>query len=315
MAAAAETYSCVFCGHAEPARRFTSHEMLYGTRAAFDYFECAGCASLQIAAVPDDLAAHYPGDYYSYDRKRTPLAKRARQAVRNWLTLFAPAPINEWVSGAKGDRVLLFLSYAGVSPSSRILDVGCGGGALLNGLARAGMRRLAGIDPFITGDFVTAEGVPVAKRSIREADGEHDVIMFNHSLEHVPDPRGDLAAARSKLSASGCCMVRIPVAGTHTSKAYGAHWYGLDPPRHLALPTVEGMKRLAERAGFKVERVEFDSNATQFIGSELYSRGIALNERAPEHFSATELAAFKAKAAALNAAADGDQAAFFLRPV
>lgn len=313
--AGAETYSCVFCGHAEPARRFTSREMLYGTRAAFDYLECAACRSLQIAAIPEDLAAHYPGDYYSYDRKRTPLLKRARQAVRNWLMLFAPAPLNEWVTGSKGDRVLLFLSYAGVSPGSRILDVGCGGGALLNGLARAGMRRLAGIDPFITGDFVSAEGVPVAKRSIREADGEYDVIMFNHSLEHVPDPHGDLAAARARLPASGLCLVRIPVAGTHSSNTYGAHWYGLDPPRHLALPTVDGMNRLAARAGFKVERVEFDSNATQFIGSELYKRGVALRERTPAHFSAAELAAFKAKAVTLNQAKDGDQAAFFLRPV
>jgi SAM-dependent methyltransferase len=315
MSAAAETYCCVFCAGAEPARRFAAREMLYGTRAEFDYFECAGCQSLQIATIPDDLAAHYPGDYYSYDRKRTPIVKRLRQAIRNWLMLFAPAPINEWATGSKGDRVLLFLSYAGVSPSSRILDVGCGGGSLLNGLARAGVKRLAGIDPFITGDFVTAEGVPVAKRSIRDADDEHDVIMFNHSLEHVPDPRGDLAAAHAKLAKDGCCMVRIPVAGTHTAKAFGADWYGLDPPRHLALPTVEGMKRLAERAGFKVERIEYDSNATQFIGSELYRRGIALSERTPEHFTAAELAAFKAKAAALNAAADGDQAAFFLRRV
>lgn len=314
MTAAAETYSCVFCGGAEPARRFTSREMLYGTRAEFDYFECAGCESLQIAAIPDDLAAHYPGNYYSYDRKRTPFLKRARQAVRNWLMLFAPAPVNEWVTGSKGDRVLLFLSYAGVSPSSRILDVGCGGGSLLNGLARAGMRRLAGVDPFITEDFVTAEGVPVSKRSIREADGEHDIIMFNHSLEHVPDLRGDLAAARAKLSDDGCCMVRIPVAGTHTAKTFGADWYGLDPPRHLALPTIEGMKALAGRAGFKVERIEFDSNATQFIGSELYRRGVALNERTPEHFTLEQIAGFKATAAALNKAGDGDQAAFFLRP-
>lgn len=309
-----QTYACVFCAGAEPARRFTSREMLYGTRATFDYFECAACASLQIAAIPDDLARHYPGDYYSYDRKQTPFLKRARQAVRNWLMLFAPAPINEIATGSKGDRVLLFLSYAGVSLSSRILDVGCGGGALLNGLARAGMKRLAGIDPFITGDFTTAEGVPVAKRSIREDEGEHDIIMFNHSLEHVPDPRGDLAAARAKLSADGCCMVRIPVAGTQTANAFGADWYGLDPPRHLALPTVAGMKALAEHAGFKVERVEFDSNATQFIGSELYRRGIALNERQPDHFTEEQLAKFKADAAALNRAGDGDQAAFFLRP-
>ncbi len=312
--AAAEDYSCAFCGHAEPARRFATREMLYGTRAEFDYFECASCRSLQIAAIPDDLAGHYPGDYYSYDRNRTPIIKRMRQAVRNWLILFAPPPLNEWASGSKGDRVLLFLSYAGVSPSSRVLDVGCGGGSLLNGLARAGMTCLAGVDPFVTGDFVTADGVPVAKRSIREAEGEHDIIMFNHSLEHVPDLLGDLVAARAKLAAGGCCMVRIPVAGSHTAKVYAANWYGLDPPRHLALPTVAGMKALAARAGFKVERIEFDSNATQFIGSELYRRGIALNERAPEHFSETQLATFKTTAAALNKAGDGDQAAFFLRP-
>ena len=38
------------------------------------------------------------------------------------------------------------------------------------------------------------------KRYLSEVTGEFDVIMFNHSLEHVPDLVATLAAAYEKLA-------------------------------------------------------------------------------------------------------------------
>ena len=40
--------------------------MMVGTRETFGYTQCADCLCLQIDEVPQDLARHYAGDYYSY---------------------------------------------------------------------------------------------------------------------------------------------------------------------------------------------------------------------------------------------------------
>lgn len=286
---------------------------MYGARAAFTYLECAGCQSLRIEQVPADLAQHYPAGYYSYDEAKIPSLKQLRQRLRHKLVLFAPAPLSAWAAGNKSDRLLPLLRQAGVKRGSRILDVGCGGGALLRGLARAGLPNLLGADPFVREDTVTPEGVAILKRSVRDVHGRFDIIMFNHSLEHVTDPAGDLVAARTLLADDGCCLVRTPIVGTFAWREYGIHWYGIDAPRHLVLPSVAGMKLLAPRAGFEVESVVFDSNAMQFIASELYRRDIPLSERKPDHFTKRQIAEFKRQAGLLNAAGDGDQCAFFLR--
>jgi 2-polyprenyl-3-methyl-5-hydroxy-6-metoxy-1,4-benzoquinol methylase len=75
-----------------------------------------------------------------------------------------------------------------LSAAREFLDVGCGGGALLDRLARVGFNKLSGADPFIAADAETPLGVPLMKRYLSEVTGEFDLIMFNHSLEHVPDP-------------------------------------------------------------------------------------------------------------------------------
>jgi SAM-dependent methyltransferase len=288
--------------------------MMYGTRELFEYDECAACGSVQLAYVPDDLGAYYPRDYYSYDQAPLGLWKRIRQGLRNRAILFAPTLLSDWAAGRKSDRTMSLLRAAGIGQDSRVLDVGCGGGALLRALARAGLKRLAGADPFIQADFSTPEGVPIRRHSIREAEGVFDIVMFNHSLEHTPDMATDLRAALTRLSAGGCCMVRIPVMGTYAARKYGPAWYAFDPPRHVALPTVEGMRRLAERTGFALERTIFDSGPMQFIASELYARDIPLSEAHAHPFSDVDVAAFKRLADDLNARADGDQAAFFFRP-
>jgi hypothetical protein len=110
-------------------------------------------------------------------------------------------------------------------------------------------------------------------------------------------------------------LVRVPVAGGHAWRHYREHWFALDPPRHLFLPTPASMQHLAARAGLRVAAVRFDGTLQQFALSELYRRGIPLDRAHLERrvFSRRQLARWRAQAAALNAAGDGDQAAFFLR--
>jgi hypothetical protein len=76
---------------------------------------------------------------------------------------------------------------------------------------------------------------------------------------------------------------------------------------------------VADQAGLRVTRVKFDSTDFQFWGSEQYRAGIALTDRrsyarSPRRsiFNRSQIHAFKQRAAALNAAQDGDTASFYL---
>ena len=77
---------------------------------------------------------------------------------------------------------------------------------------------------------------------------------------------------------------------------------------------------LAEKAGFTVEKVIYDSEAFQFFASEQYARDIPMNDErafrgnvAESIFTAGQLAAWQREAENLNAQNRGDQACFYLK--
>jgi hypothetical protein len=144
--------------------------------------------------------------------------------------------------------------------------------------------------------------------------------MFHHSFEHIADQKGTLDAVVRLLAPGGVCLIRVPVASSYAWEHYGVDWVQLDAPRHFFLHTEESLRRLAGDVGLEIAKVIYDSNAFQFLGSELYRRGIPLSSTAPsdvharaEAFTRDELAAFGRRASDLNAEGRGDQAAFYMR--
>ncbi|UDY23619.1 class I SAM-dependent methyltransferase [Nocardioides sp. Kera G14] len=303
------------CGAPGPFTAYRAREMLFGTREEFDYVECASCGTLQIETIPeaDVLARHYPAAYYSF--------ATGSGGLRRWLEVrrdrdiagrFSPA--GKLFRRLRPDPTLPLLLDAGLRADQRILDVGCGGGTLLDRLARLGFSRVEGVDPFIDADLTTEEGVSVRKLTIGEVEGVYDVVMFHHSLEHVVDPAADLAAARRLLAPGGLCLVRLPTTDSVGWREYRQHWSSLDPPRHLVLPSRKGLIGIAEAAGLEhVETVD-DSYDGQYRLSELYSRNISASD--PEALGGPqgeERDRFRAKAEQANREGLGDQAMFIFR--
>ena len=143
---------------------------------------------------------------------------------------------------------------------SRILDVGSGEGTLLTALSAAGYRNLTGIDPFVDALKNNQDGIRVFRRTMGDEDGTYDIVMLHHSLEHMPDPAAAIRHVQRLLDPDGWTLIRMPVAGSYGWRTYREHWLGLEPPRHLAIPSIEGMRRLADQAGFDIESIAFDSS-------------------------------------------------------
>lgn len=292
--------------------------MMFGTREAFDYSQCAACGSVQISALPsaEVLAAAYPADYYSLGAspRMNPimdfLVGRRNRHVMGYPNLigavmarFKPAP-----------NVVPILRRVGVRPEHRIVDLGCGARAhTLNLLRRAGFRNLLGADPYIDQTLVTPAGVRVEKADADELKGPFDLVMMHHSFEHVVDPRAVLGRLFEVLAPGGAALIRIPTPSSEAYETYGADWFQMDAPRHLHLVSRKGMNDMATAIGFEVEQVFDDSGASQFSTSELYRLDIPLTQQPPNAFTPEQMAAYGARADALNAQGRGDQAAFVLR--
>jgi hypothetical protein len=135
----------------------------------------------------------------------------------------------------------------------------------------------------------------------------------------MPDPLQALKDFHRLLAPGRQVLVRIPVAAAAWEE-YGPDWVQLDAPRHFFLHTERSMEILADRAGFRVRNVIYDSSESQFMGSEQYRMGIPLRDPrsyrvnpANSVFTPVQVAAYRERAMALNREHKGDSACFFLQ--
>jgi SAM-dependent methyltransferase len=293
--------------------------MLYRTGEVFRYFLCGDCGCIQIAEIPKDLQRYYPDDYPAFrSAGRTwhqplkPLACRAMTAISRLTAPFGSALRHRL---AKLHLLLLYDEATCHDRAARILDVGSGGGDLLKFLIDLGYRNVSGIDAYIAEGRAYRGRLLVRRADIFNITGEYDVISFHHSLEHVADQDGVLAAARRLLASTGCLLVRIPVVGGAAWERYRELSIGLDPPRHLYLHSLTSFAALATRAGLRIASVVYDDNGWHFWAGELHRRGISvIDPRAAAVFSAAEQRAFKRQAQLANRSGRGDQIAAILLP-
>ena len=319
--------TCQICKNSDHNTTYQVREMMLGLRDMHTYFECAQCGCLQIANVPKNIQDYYPNeDYYSYDAvKAVGGVKGKLIKMRDRYAATGSCFIGRLMQRIQPHDKLPSLRHTNVDLDSKILDVGCGAGHLLHSMKEAGFKNILGADPFNEKELNYNNGLNIQAKSIHELssqneNGDWDLIMFNHSFEHVFDQHDVLEKVMTLLKPNGVCMIRIPTVTSWAWRSYGVDWVQLDAPRHLFLHSIQSMNVLAEQKGFKLENVVYDSFAFQIWGSEQYEKDIALHddnsyavnpEKSP--FDAEDILKFDKHSKELNDTKSGDQAAFYLR--
>jgi SAM-dependent methyltransferase len=309
-------------------------ENMFGIEQEFDYSVCAGCGSLALISIPEDMSPYYPTNYYSVDLdpERALGAPGIRQFSRLVIgsVLWGRGVISGTATALVPRRqlrtmvsVLSSIRRAGLvnGRKTRVLDVGCGSGMLVFALGLAGVEDVTGVDPFMSAERNLSTGGRLMRQDLSDVEGLYDLIMFHHSFEHVRDPEASLREALKRLTPGGRVLVRMPTPSSHTFETYGAAWVQLDAPRHLVVLSRPGVESLCERVGATVVSVDDDSTGFQFWGSEQYLRGIPLMDDhsvmvAPREapFSKTQLQGWEKQAVVLNGQGRGDQAAWVIAP-
>jgi len=233
---------CRVCGAEGEFPSYLVREMMQGTKDEFEYFACENCDCLQIAQVPENLGDYYGESYYSFALK-----EEADYQYEN-----------------------------PVANRDKMLDVGCGSGAWLFGMAQAGCGNLYGCDPFLEHDIQYGDRVHIRKCAIYEMEGEgsFDVIRMADSFEHVTDPLETLQSAHRLLKPFGVLTMTLPTYPNIAFEMFGSHWYQLDAPRHIFLHSIKSLEILGQKSRMKIVKAEYNSNRTQFIRSFFYQHGV-----------------------------------------
>jgi 2-polyprenyl-3-methyl-5-hydroxy-6-metoxy-1,4-benzoquinol methylase len=148
---------------------------------------------------------------------------------------------------------------------SRVLDVGCGAGALAAALKAAGAAYVAGIE-FDRRAAASARSVvdllvegSVLDAPLPFAAGEFDWLIFADVLEHLPDPDRALTRCLPYLTPEGRVVVSVP-----NSRFYLVllrlmldRWSytdsGVRDRTHLRIFTRRSLERMLARHGLAIE--------------------------------------------------------------
>ena len=320
----AAALKCRICDNQENNQNFVAREMMFGTKDEFAYFECGRCGCLQIVEFPESMARYYPQAFFGIDQDL-----KKKKVIKD-----VALALNQKISFLHNDRMTLklisslfphsnilnIIRKTNTMLNSRILEVGCGKGTLMLALKKWGFRKITGIDPYSCEKI--DKNLEILKMSIHElpASEKYDLVIFDHSYEHIPDQFETLAKVSTILTKKGTCVIRMPVKTDYIWKRYGLNWVQLDAPRHFFIHTLESIRLLAEKGNLQIESVVFDSTEFQFWGSEQYKENIPLRAENsysvnPQNsmFTEEDIVRFREMARELNAKFQGDQAEFYLK--
>lgn len=208
--------SCSVCGH--KLREFLKVE-------GFKISKCSDCGlGKTYNTLPQGSAYHRDEVYQKFSRQFINIFQRRVNIV----TSFHPNP----------GKVLEIGSSTGL-----MLSLFRGKGWQVQGLEisspAAQSAQKWGIDTLTT---------PIEKVNLPACS--FDVVIINHTLEHLENPPQVLAKIYSLLKDGGLLLVDVPNFGSLGAKIFKSHWFALLPQEHLWHFTFEALSKLLSKNGF-----------------------------------------------------------------
>jgi 2-polyprenyl-3-methyl-5-hydroxy-6-metoxy-1,4-benzoquinol methylase len=176
-----------------------------------------------------------------------------------------------------------------LKPGSRVLDVGCGNGALAIEFALRG-HSVVGIDLAEAGILIARQTCPEARFEILAADrnvlanlceAPFDMVMSAEVVEHLYDPRSFMAGCYAAVKSGGRFICTTPYHGylknlaLSLANAWDRHADPLFDGGHIKLFSRNTLSALMTEAGFR--RLEFrGAGRLPYLWMSMVMRGTRL---------------------------------------
>ncbi len=234
---------CNLCG----GRSFSLFAELDGpvTQRRFRVVRCAGCG-LQFVATrltTDENAALYGEPYFN--------GKGFDTSV-NYVSLDGAADAREEENAGVLEKIATLKPGRGI----RVLDFGCGTGALLRALVGAGYTDVWGVElsPYAAAKAAGIAGARVFAGELLAADlprGSFDLINATEVIEHVRDPLACFGRIRELLAPGGVFVYSTGNARGLYARLLGKRWPYLHPEGHLFYFDPQTLTRYFLRVGLE----------------------------------------------------------------
>ncbi len=218
---------CLCCGSASWETYARLPKLIFGKRAMIS--RCQSCGFGRTVPEPETLVDYYANN----DDFVTQLQERCDDYRSFAKSLLADLPFS-------------------TGNGKRLLDVGCGGGFLLEEAQKLGFHAY-GVDAnatMVRWCHARALNVVLGDVSRLQCDLRFHVVVVSAVLEHLRDPAGLLLAVSRILEKGG--LVLVSQASFDGLLPYIAPWgwYGWQPKEHFWHFTPSSFQKFAERNGF-----------------------------------------------------------------
>ena len=103
----------------------------------------------------------------------------------------------------------------------------------------------------------------------------YDNIIASHSVEHVPDAIELFKAFYYALKIGGTLAIEVPNGDSLALKKFGRYYYYLGMPLHIHLFTINSLKLLGKKVGFKnIKFSSYSSLNTQIASLDLIYKNL-----------------------------------------
>lgn len=169
--------------------------------------------------------------------------------------------------------------------SGKVLEVGCSTGLMLSVLKDKGFE-VKGVEiSEKAAEIAKEKGIEVKINLFEKINFKEkfDLIIFNHTLEHMENPLKVIEKARTILTPKGYLMIDLPNFDSPVAKLLKKRWPHLLPDEHLWHFTQKTYESLFKKVNFKIIRVKKASGVWDFADPyrELY---VSLKNRKKRFF-------------------------------
>ena len=241
-------------------------------QGSYTFLRCRDCDSavLSPAPTPEELAALYPEVYSFHPSVAKGSKLKELTATLEEMVFFRPQYKMQYRTIAE--------VVGSPAPGAKLLDLGCGLGQRLlafreRGYAVHGLDFLPSVVTYLQKELgIDASCGDLLHLDQLFAEGSFDVVTAFQVVEHVHDAQALLKSCFRLLRPGGWFVATIPMGNSLQATLLKERWCGVrEAPRHLNLPSHEGLRRACSATGFAQPDIRTDSllNCAGLVGLSL----------------------------------------------